>query len=149
MLWDHWSLTTELFVPFLHWGSIYFKRPTSIQGRHPFCVISYLYTIQFIYSNTFSIHVGYWMEYWFGTLFLVFQVQLIIIATLHGVCWCLQDTYVIYPSFLCESKISRFCANHVMSWLWRKNWNVTEKMAQKWRHIETVFADTIILCITV
>ena len=33
--------------------------------------------------------------------------------------WCLQDPYVIYPSFLCEAKIwlqfSRFCPNHVMS----------------------------------
>ena len=49
--------------------------------------------------------------------------------------WCLQGTYVIYPSFLYESqKEFMILCYHVRIWT-----------SQKRRHIETVFEDTIIL----
>ena len=34
-------------------------------------------------------------------------------------------------------QFSWFCANHVTSWLWHKNLDVTEKMSQKWCYTET------------
>ena len=64
---------------------------------------------------------------------------------------CLQDTYVIYPPLLCESKIwqhvSWFCANYVIPWLWRNflDLNVTEKTSQQWRHMATLCLQTLFI----
>ena len=69
------------------------------------------------------------------------------VLVLVGVCR--TPMWSIRPFYKTQN-LSWFCANHVMSWLWCKKLNVTEKTSQEWRHIfiwRPVFADSIILWI--
>ena len=121
--------------------------------------LSFRFFYLFYWGNVAVLYLGsalnqFWSHwYWcFG-----FQTHLIFPCITTFRCFITLFWWLVSEGHLCELSfllmqiqnlvtLLGFCANHIMSWFWRKNLNVTEKTSQKWHHIgNPVFGDAIIL----